>query len=215
MIGLYCWAMVSKGRDRLRSFAVAAATTVIAIWYALVVAGIPLPAPLQHFTERFPCEACHCGCATAEYCWSNCCCHTLAERLAWAEREGVEPPKFVKALLNEQKRLPACCSKRLAAQKNATKRGEISDCGGTCCSRKRVAAEPPDAADSNYILGWKALACQGIGVEFTAAVPAIPVVACSMPDVPLCIEWLSCVNTITLPGVCYAPIVPPPECLSI
>jgi hypothetical protein len=43
--------------------------------------------------ERFPCEACGCGCASAHECWTACCCHTPVERLAWAIREGVQPPE--------------------------------------------------------------------------------------------------------------------------
>jgi len=39
----------------------------------------------------FPCMDKPCGCATAEQCFSNCCCHTPAERLAWARAHQVEP----------------------------------------------------------------------------------------------------------------------------
>ncbi|MCA9285799.1 MAG: hypothetical protein KDA22_11320 [Phycisphaerales bacterium] len=49
--------------------------------------------------ERFPCEDCGCGCASAERCWTACCCHSLDERLAWAVRAGVEPPATVLARL--------------------------------------------------------------------------------------------------------------------
>lgn len=46
--------------------------------------------------ERFPCEGCLCGCATAEQCWEDCCCHSLEERLVWAKTNGVTPPaKFL------------------------------------------------------------------------------------------------------------------------
>ncbi|MCA9237178.1 MAG: hypothetical protein KDA44_17010 [Planctomycetales bacterium] len=65
-------------------------------WFTVVALGVPLPAPRRAAPgaagERFPCENCPCGCGTAEHCWQDCCCHTLPERLAWAEREGVRPP---------------------------------------------------------------------------------------------------------------------------
>jgi len=67
--------------------------------YVVVAAGIPLPSinrPAKS-GERYPCEACGCGCGSAEHCWQNCCCHTLAERLAWAEKNGVKPPAFALA----------------------------------------------------------------------------------------------------------------------
>lgn len=75
-------------------------------WVVLVaylVAGtgvLPSPARLAHWlggvspgqAERYPCEACGCGCASAAECWSRCCCHTEHERLVWAIRHGVMPP---------------------------------------------------------------------------------------------------------------------------
>jgi hypothetical protein len=49
--------------------------------------------------ERFPCEGCACGCLSARDCWTNCCCHSPAERLAWATRNGVTPPAYAAAAL--------------------------------------------------------------------------------------------------------------------
>lgn len=59
------------------------------IQFARLINHIPLLA------ERFPCEDCSCGCASAEECWSHCCCHSEHERLVWALRNGVAPPSFV------------------------------------------------------------------------------------------------------------------------
>jgi hypothetical protein len=71
--------------------------------------------------ERFPCEGCACGCASAEHCWTNCCCHPLVERVAWARSNGVKLPpsvaRMLPALLAAESRhpaLPACCKERLA-----------------------------------------------------------------------------------------------------
>ncbi len=65
----------------------------LAAWYAVVATGLPMVArPVVTWdtsAERFPCEASACGCANAEQCWQSCCCHTLAQRVAWARREGV------------------------------------------------------------------------------------------------------------------------------
>jgi hypothetical protein len=62
----------------------------------------------------YPCRGHQCGCATAELCWAgDCCCFTLEEKVAWAEREGVEPPEFVSSLLQYRKVTPkpkSCCS---------------------------------------------------------------------------------------------------------
>lgn len=46
-------------------------------------------------SERFACEDCGCGCASAMECWTHCCCHTPEERLAWALERGVMPPEGV------------------------------------------------------------------------------------------------------------------------
>lgn len=66
--------------------------------------------------ERFPCEGCDCGCATAEHCWTHCCCHSLEGRLAWAESNGVAvpcalvPAAFARLQARaQQASLPPCC----------------------------------------------------------------------------------------------------------
>jgi hypothetical protein len=83
-------------------------TTWLAILgYTLVAAGLPLPfgmiapaAPDSPAAKRvagkdrsrsFPCMDRPCGCATAEQCFTSCCCNTPAETLAWATAHRVEP----------------------------------------------------------------------------------------------------------------------------
>jgi hypothetical protein len=81
-------------------------TTWLAIvGYALVASGLPLPcgvAPavpdaaiakrlgVKDRSRPFPCMDKPCGCDTADRCFTNCCCHTPAETLAWAKAHGVE-----------------------------------------------------------------------------------------------------------------------------
>ena len=119
------------------------ATTWMAIvGYTLVASGLPLPVGLlapggdavtdtrlaaKDRSRPFPCMDKPCGCATAEQCFANCCCHTPAERLAWAKAHKVETT--VLAALERRiaadaaptepaggccaakaKRKPACCS---------------------------------------------------------------------------------------------------------
>jgi len=80
--------------------------------YALIASGLPLPlarwpavtpgaAAVQQQVEQrlsgkdrtqpFPCMDKPCGCATAEQCFASCCCHTPAQRLAWARAHRVAP----------------------------------------------------------------------------------------------------------------------------
>lgn len=64
--------------------------------FGLVPAPRVISGWLGHlFHERYPCEDCGCGCASAHECWTNCCCHTEHERLVWAIENGVMPPPGV------------------------------------------------------------------------------------------------------------------------
>jgi hypothetical protein len=121
------------------------------IGYALVASGLPLPVGLpapggdvvtdtrlaaKDRSRPFPCMDKPCGCATAEQCFANCCCHTPAERLAWAKAHRVEPS--VLAALERRvaadsapadttggccatnaKRKPSCCSADVCAEPEA------------------------------------------------------------------------------------------------
>jgi len=77
--------------------------------YLLVASGLPLGLPGVDPTGTdagaalvekdrslpFPCMNKPCGCATAEQCFTSCCCHTPAELLAWAKANRVEPGVLV------------------------------------------------------------------------------------------------------------------------
>ena len=83
----------------------------------LGITGAPLPTWAEKdLSVAFPCMHRQCGCRNAAACWNSCCCHTNAEKLAWAKERGIEPPKFAVA----------------GAQREAASvRG-----GGACCSAK-------------------------------------------------------------------------------
>jgi len=83
-------------------------TTWLAILgYLLVASGLPLPlggvsstatdgAAAKRIAAKdrsrpFPCMDKACGCATANQCFTSCCCNTPAETLAWARAHHVEP----------------------------------------------------------------------------------------------------------------------------
>ena len=68
--------------------------------YMIVVSGIPIPmraTTSKDLTRPFLCMNSACGCHSADECGHHCCCHTLAERLAWARRNHIEPPDFAVA----------------------------------------------------------------------------------------------------------------------
>src|SRR5262249_48472110 len=78
--------------------------------------GIPLPAlpRARDFSRPFPCMDHPCGCHDADECWAGCCCLSDAEKLAWCEAKGVEPPSFVRRnaereLAQAKKKCCCCC----------------------------------------------------------------------------------------------------------
>src|SRR6478736_6603662 len=131
---LTCRAVVRSLRRR-------SARAALLVAYAITAAGVPVPAGnfAQKSGEFFPCSDCACGCASAEQCWRSCCCHSLAERMAWARVHGVRPPEFAIAearrtridiawLVEPTGAGPksSCCARQLAAE------------SATCCHAKRA-----------------------------------------------------------------------------
>ena len=127
-------------------------TTCLAILgYTLVASGLPLPfgmlapaAPDSPAAKRlagkdrsqpFPCMDKTCGCATAEQCFTSCCCNTPAETLAWAKAHRVEP-----AVL-------AALEQRVASGSQLVSKATKSCCSSTapvaeesCCTIRQPAA---------------------------------------------------------------------------
>lgn len=159
--------------------------------YALVASGLPLPmgaaspaasnSPAakrlagKDRSQPFPCMDKPCGCATAEQCFSNCCCNTPAELLAWAKANRVDPTVIV--ALKRRAATPApettCCSAK-----------------ASCCeSSAPEPNEPEEAAVSVHTVVLRAmLACGGIVAEWLAvgaALPPPPVMACDSAAAPI------------------------------
>lgn len=176
----------------------------LAIAYGYLVAGVPLPSVARNSsgqsTERYPCENCSCGCASADECWKHCCCHTLTERLAWAEREGVTPPAYVLAEVEAELAKPACCQAQ-------------SSCGGTkgtksCCTKKVTT----DAQESG-VIGWRALACQGHKMGWLVAAPTVAFDVDQWIVTLPRITWLGPHSSDIAPSLSHPPAEPPPRLL--
>ena len=170
-------------------------TLLLAAWSVALATGLPLPRwpKAIETTERFPCEACSCGCATAEYCWNHCCCHTVEQRIVWARREGVRPPAKVLAqaaaagvdvsewdatlIVAKPVKNASCCAEA-APSCCSTK-------ASCCSSRVRCADQSVDANRNQRsaqrklhkapgVSLVKALACQGL-LETWLTIGAAPV----------------------------------------
>ena len=129
--------------------------------YLTVASGWPLRVPAvgeKDLSSPFPCMNCPCGCQNAEQCWRSCCCHTLAERIAWARENHVQPPAYVLAearaqgidVCDDHQESHACCC---------------------CCVKPKV--QPMH--DSSIIL-IQSLKCSGMACNWLAlGVATIPV----------------------------------------
>lgn len=137
------------------------------------IVGLPILAPRTPKTGRFPCENCLCGCPTAEFCWDKCCCHTDVEKLQWAAEQGVVPPAFLIARMEDSGH-----SKAMSWNSIARAPSPASCCEAhRTCDRASVADavtdadEPgtdPDAASSIRLVQLEdAAKCRGISRVWT------------------------------------------------
>lgn len=177
-------------------------TTWCAVWgYVLLASGLPLPfgvvQPVAGGAARdaagkrlagkdrsrpFPCMDKPCGCATAEQCFTSCCCHTPAETLAWARTRGVER-SVLEALArragvtNDPTASGGCCS--------AMSDAEPSCCAATgsppaCCTVQMATADVPQPAPEPAVAPMRTitlramLACGGIVAQWSAVAAAPP-----------------------------------------
>ncbi len=119
--------------------------------------------------ERYPCEDCSCGCASARECWTNCCCHTLPERLAWAVRNGVRPPPYVHteesdwiAALDQVEPSEKHCSLCVGSAQDRLARGEGIACARTDCKGTKGACPSCVRPRPTTAFGLSALRCKSL-----------------------------------------------------
>jgi len=181
-------------------------TTWLAILgYTLVASGLPLPfgvvspaAPESVAAKRlagkdrarpFPCMDKPCGCATAEQCFTSCCCNTPAETLAWARAHQVEPAVLV-ALELRVDHEPRSAAKAAAPIQSACCSTAALETEPSCCATASAAPrmadaasvdavstahdEPSDEPRSRTVTLRAMLACGGIVAEWFAAGAALP-----------------------------------------
>jgi len=133
-------------------------------------------------SQPFPCMDKPCGCATAEQCFTQCCCNTPAETLAWAKAHAVEP-----AVLAALERRVACAPPTVGKAPTASCcSSTVPAAEASCCTTKPPMAEskpdeessadqPPQAEPRTRSVTLRAmLACGGIVAEWFAAGVALP-----------------------------------------
>lgn len=102
---------------------------------------VPLPIAIEKdLSVPFPCQSKGCGCANAKQCWSSCCCHSNAEKLAWAKKNNVDPPawflekvKYTNSTKTASQPKCCCCQKKSKCCQTSSK---------SCCEDVKSKCEP-------------------------------------------------------------------------
>jgi hypothetical protein len=169
----------------------------IALLTALVVlagaVGIPLPRPVVKDASRpFPCMHHACGCATAESCWQGCCCMTDAQKLAWAKKHGVTPPKEFSLHVASAPTKERCCAH------------------GSC--------DTPDGETSDETIDWHVLQidavrkCQGLVSLWMVLGQALPPPERESFETDLTVvSWLAPASAAQVISPAFDPATPPPR----
>lgn len=154
----------------------------------MLLASVPLPVServvADASSEPYPCQGCGCGCVTARHCWTSCCCHTPAERKAWAKRNGVTPPEYAVLESPEPPQdTRACCRADVSRATERCEGGDNSSSGRDDCgtgqgqqeSPVRFAGSADERADSvSWVTFWKAARCRGVDTDWTLLAGALP-----------------------------------------
>jgi hypothetical protein len=152
------------------------------IWYVMIVMNVSLPTELLFNSDAniakdssvpFPCQSKSCGCRSAEQCYRNCCCHTPAERRAFAEQHGL---KSVELGIPDEETEPthrqtkSCC----AAKQSTPVASCCSKPKESCCSpQKSSCSSPKVATKSKSLCIMSALKCQGQGMDLLSIALAL------------------------------------------
>ncbi|MFM7250502.1 MAG: hypothetical protein ACKO5R_11430 [Planctomycetaceae bacterium] len=190
---------------------------IVTLAYASVALGLPLPvgtvadvpgvvAPgggiaagrlaAKDRSRPFPCMNSPCGCGSAEQCFESCCCHTPAERLAWARRHGLGAA------------VTDALERRVAAAVIPAAPDAGRPAGGSCCSS--AAASAPADAESCCDTGPAEAtpgpaAAQGSRDEASSAAPAVGVTGVTLRAMLACqgllTQWLSVSGSLPPPRV--------------
>jgi len=192
-----------------------------AAWLALgcqliVASGLPVPLGARPSGDAaatgrvakdrsrpFPCMDKACGCATAEQCFASCCCHTPAQRLAWAKANGLEAT--VLAALERR----AGAAARTAA-------GCCATASPTASCRATAAAEPVDPDAPEVCGDYRSLAAEPRPGPRPGQRPADEPEPVSHEDDPapgvvILRDALACGGILSAWLACGAALPPPPR----
>jgi hypothetical protein len=163
----------SRHRAIRRSLAHRVCAALALICYLTTSMGFPLPSfASKPGGQAFPCQNHPCGCATAEECWTHCCCFTPDEHWAWAQANHVEPPSYAEPPRTEGWRTIRLRD-RCAHENGSCCATPQAD--GACCRAKDSARAKPGKASSpghRWLVGFCSMKCRG-GISHWIAIGAV------------------------------------------
>ncbi len=194
--------------------------------YLAAATGVPLPVfPVTASLEKdrsepFPCMNRPCGCKNALQCWKHCCCTTLAERLAWARKHGVTPPRGIDVAAHEEESGPTCLPAGgcCAAKKSHTKGCTAGHCHASkhaSCdasrSSKPTCSQRPAEDRIDFIVISALRQCHGLAPlwSFLAAALSPPPLGGYEFDWQIA-DWLY-LRSESASSVPLLPAIPPPR----
>jgi hypothetical protein len=188
--------------------------------YLVSLIGVPVvKRTARHAGAPFPCQDHACGCSSAEQCWKSCCCYSPAQKLAWAQEHGVEPPAALVAEVALDASLASvgtspthagCCDEHdhQAAHHGESCDHEHTTCGAGHCDEHAAA---DDATEFALAMGPQARHCRGLVDLWCASgavLPPPPAVAWQFQWVV--VDWLAPAPAL-LASRDLLPPVPPPR----
>jgi hypothetical protein len=169
---------------------------------AILGGTLGFPAPRRVAKDRsqpFPCQDRACGCMNAASCWKSCCCHTNAQKLAWAKQHGVTPPEFVVAAAKKECAGGSCCIAKHGLANKQPAKAETST------------AEASTHTELSLVTIANFRHCQGLPPLWVllgeTTVPCADRIEISAPAAG---EWLSVLSE-SQASLSYTPDAPPPK----
>ena len=214
--------------SRIRAFLRGLLVGVCVVAHLAVTIGFPLPeaVAIDPKSKPFPCQHHRCGCRSAEQCWRDCCCMSMEEKLAWAEKNGVTPPDYVAAAVRKAAadRLAKSDGDRLpTSSKSCCSAPRVASSSKPCCSASpccRQSSDKPAAAKAEirrqigWVIGSHALKCQGLAMHWVSCGAVLPPPAIvELPQSSAPPFWWSSCYCCKWSSVESAPDVPPPRCV--
>ena len=183
---------------------------VVLAGYVLVASGVPLPiapAPAgpgspaarrlagKDRSRPFPCMDKPCGCATAEQCFSSCCCNSPAELMAWAEANRVDPATLLvlrhrvasaaaeasaeSCCCSAAPAEPSCCTATATPPTDCCREDRSLEVEPSCCEavaapRQQPAGDIAASVAPRSVSLRAMLACGGILAGWSAAMTSLP-----------------------------------------